>query len=142
MIDCIEARTEHILPILANLREQERRTIVKLGLKPFDMLTKLIEDGDYPSFTGRVDEVPACMFGVAQLTGLGEPRLWLLTTPMVDQHQVTFLRISRTFCQEARKVFGPLVGMADCEFKKSIAWLKWLGFKPIQQGEYIVMRLE
>jgi hypothetical protein len=139
MIQYREARMEDGLAILRNLRSQERKTIDKLGLDPVAVLAKALAN-QFPSFTVFVDGVPAAIFGGHSETLVGECRLWMLTTPLIEAHQIPLLRASRKFVQWMFNNYGPVVGMVDSEFEKSRRWLRWLGFKEVQDGEYIVMR--
>jgi hypothetical protein len=139
MIAVREATLEDGLFVLANLREQEKRTILKLGIDAEEVLRNALEN-DYPSFVIDVAGRPAVVCGASSDTMLGEPRLWMLTTPIIENHQITFLRTSRRYVQWMRKTYGPIIGMVDCDFEKSRQWLRWIGFKEIQSGEYIVMR--
>lgn len=139
MIQFVDATIAHGEAILVNLREQEKRTIKKLRIDARTVLGDALEN-EFPSFTLLVDGEPAAIFGGCASTMLGEARLWMLTTPLILKHQVPLLRASRTFVKWMREHYGPVIGMVDSEFDKSKRWLQWIGFKEIQQGEYIVMR--
>lgn len=139
MIKFVEATLEHGHAVLANLREQERKTIEKLCLDAPALLAKALDNG-FPAFTLLIDDVPAAIFGGASATMLGEPRLWMLTTPLILEHQIPLLRASRAYVRWMYNQYGPVVGMVDAEFQKSKRWLQWIGFKEVQQGDYIVMR--
>jgi hypothetical protein len=139
MIQYREARMEDGLAILANLRPQEQKTIDKLKLDAVATLAKALAN-QFPSFTVFVDGVPAAIFGGHSETLVGECRLWMLTTPLIEAHQIPLLRASRKYVQWMFDNYGPVVGMVDSEFDKSRRWLRWIGFKEVQDGEYIVMR--
>lgn len=128
-----------IRPILENLREQEKKTIAKLGIDPYTLLDELISSQS-PSFVALVDGVPSCIWGLTFVTLIGEARLWMLTTSMIEQHKIFFLRKSKLFVQWARANYGPILGAVDCDFDESRKWLNWIGFKEIHQGPYIFMR--
>lgn len=139
MIQFVRAEMRHGLAVLDNLREQERRTIEKLQVHAPSLLEKALAN-EFPCFTLLIDDVPAAIFGGYSESMLGESRLWMLTTPLILQHQIPLLRASRAFVHWMREHYGPVIGMVDREFEKSKRWLLWIGFKEIQQGEYIVMR--
>lgn len=141
MIQFVKATMRHGDAVLANLREQERRTIDKLRINAPTLLQTAI-DNPFPSFTLLIDGTPAAIFGGHSETLLGEARLWMLTTPLILQHQVPLLRASRHFVQWMRAEYGPVIGMVDSEFEKSKRWLLWIGFREVQQGDYIVMRYD
>jgi hypothetical protein len=64
----------------------------------------------------------------------------MLTTPLIEAHQVALLRASKRFVQWMAAHYGPVVGLVDNEFEISKNWLRWIGFKEVQAGEYVVMR--
>lgn len=139
MIDFREATDEAGAVILRNLRGQEKRTLERLGIDASKVLAEAIRN-EFPSFVCWVDGEPAAIFGGHSETLLGECRLWMLTTPLIEEHQVPLLRASRRFVQWMARAYGPVVGMVDSEFEVSRRWLRWIGFKEVQDGEYIVMR--
>ena len=139
MIRYRKATIEDGLRILRNLRAQEQKTIEKLGIDPVATL-ELALANQFPSFTVFVDDEPAAIFGGHSETLIGECRLWMLTTPLIERHQIPLLRASRQYVQWMFRNYGPVIGMVDSEFEKSRNWLRWIGFKEIQDGDYIVMR--
>lgn len=139
MISFEKATLEDGVRILANLRQQEARTIEKLQLNAMDLLARALRN-EFPSFVCMVDDEPAAIFGGHSETMLGECRLWMLTTPLIEAHQVPLLRASKRFVEWMARAYGPVVGMVDSEFEKSRDWLRWIGFKEVQVGDYIVMR--
>lgn len=139
MISFQEATIDDGIHILSNLRFHEARTIEKLQLDAVDLLDRALRN-EFPSFVCMVDGEPAAIFGGHSETLLGECRLWMLTTPLIEAHQVPLLRASKRFVEWMARAYGPVVGMVDSEFKKSRDWLRWIGFKEVHDGEYIVMR--
>ena len=139
MIEFRHATFEEGLFILDNLREQEQKTLTKLRINAPEVLARAIQN-EFPSFVCLVDGEPAAIFGGHSETLLGECRLWMLTTPLIERHQVPLLRASKKFVKWMAAHYGPVVGMVDSEFEKSRNWLRWLGFKEVHDGEYIVMR--
>lgn len=139
MISFREATLDDGITIISNLRFHERRTLEKLGLNAVELLDKAIRN-EFPSFVCFVDDEPAAIFGGHSETLLGECRLWMLTTPLIEKHQVPLLRASKRFVKWMFVHYGPVVGMVDSEFEASRNWLRWLGFEEVHDGEYIVMR--
>lgn len=139
MISFKEATLDDGITILSNLRFHEARTIEKLQLDAVGLLDKALRN-EFPSFVCLVDGEPAAIFGGHSETLLGETRLWMLTTPLIEKHQVPLLRASKRFVQWMARTYGPVVGMVDSEFEASRNWLRWIGFKEVQDGDYIVMR--
>lgn len=139
MISFQQATLDDGIAILANLRFHEARTIEKLQLDAVTLLDKAIRN-EFPSYVCMVDGEPAAIFGGHSETMLGECRLWMLTTPLIEAHQVPLLRASKRFVQWMFASYGPVVGMVDSEFEKSRDWLRWIGFKEVHDGEFIIMR--
>lgn len=139
MISFREATYADAEHVLANARGPQQRTIEKLGIDAVQLLRKAI-DNEYPSFAAFVDGQPAAVFGGASNTFLGETRLWMLTTSLVETHKIPLLRYSRRFVRSMFSAYGPVIGMCDVDFPESRAWLRWIGFKEIAEGDYIVMR--
>lgn len=139
MIHFQKATLEDGVRILANLRFHEARTIEKLQLDAVGLLAQALRN-EFPSFVCVVDGEPAAIFGGHSETMLGECRLWMLTTPLIERHQVPLLRASKRFVEWMARAYGPVVGMVDSEFEKSRDWLRWIGFKEVHDGDYIVMR--
>lgn len=134
-----EAKIEDGLVILENLRGQEKRTIKKLQIDAVALLSRALSNS-YPSFTCIIDDEPAAIFGGHSETELGEVRLWMLTTPLIERHPIPLLRFSRNFVRSMYKHYGPIVGMVDTEFEISHNWLQWIGFRRVRAGEFEVMR--
>lgn len=118
---------DDIQEVLPHIREQEATTIARMGLDPEALLRRAL--GPY-AFAGVVDSRVAALWGIA-FEGVGSfPRLWLVTTPLIEGHRVQFLRESRKFVQWASAQFGILEGCLDVTNEVSRHWLEWLGFRP------------
>lgn len=139
MISFQEATLDAGIQILSNLRFHEARTIEKLQLDAVNLLDRALRN-EFPSFVCLVDGEPAAIFGGHSETLLGETRLWMLTTPLIEKHQVPLLRASKRFVEWMARNYGPVVGMVDSEFEASRNWLRWIGFKEVADSDYIVMR--
>jgi hypothetical protein len=126
------------LAILADLRRQQCRSLEKLELNAEKLLKKALDGGS--ATTVLIDDRPAAMFGVIQETMLGLPKIWLITTPLIEREPISFLRWSRRFTKALYAAHGTLVGVVDSEFGTSRAWLRWCGFVEHRQGDFIVMR--
>lgn len=125
------------LDILADLREQQCRSLRKLQIDPVLLLVKALES---PAVTVLVDDRPAAMYGVVSETLLGLTKIWVISTPLIELEPIAFLRNSRRILREFHASYGTLIGMVDREFERSCAWLKWCGFVEYRLGDFIVMR--
>lgn len=80
-------------------------------------------------YTGLVDGVPVCVFGVSPasaLTGKGCP--WMVATPGLEPVARRFALASRGVLEEMLAVFPVLINFVDNRNVKAIRWLGWLGF--------------
>jgi len=139
MIQFKKATIADGIEVLSNLRFHEQRTLDKLQINAPELLRYAIRN-EFPSFVCLVDKRPAAIFGGHSETLLGECRLWMLTTPLIEEHQVSLLRASKKFVKWMFEKYGPVIGMVDSEFEVSRNWLRWIGFKEVHDGEYVVMR--
>lgn len=85
------------------------------------------------TWTVRFDGEPACVYGVAvhpagtELAPVGVA--WLLTTPVVDRHPVTFFRYSKMITKDLAKRYGILMNYVDARYARSLEWARRLGFQ-------------
>jgi hypothetical protein len=70
------------------------------------------------------------MFGVARLSLLTRNgAVWMLGSDKIDEFPITFLRHNKEYIQDMAEGYDLLVNYVDSRNKKSIRWLKWLGFE-------------
>lgn len=92
-------------------------------------------------WSGLVDDVPVCMFGVAPLTLLGGTGIvWMLGTAGVQDHARAFLRRNKTFIIQMMQRFYRLENWVDARNTLSIRWLRWLGFVIEEAAPYGIER--
>ena len=120
-----------IQEVLPHVRTQEAATIDRLGLDPELLLRKAL--GPF-AFAGILDGRVACLWGITFDGGIAAfPRLWLVTTPLIEDHKLEFARESRRFVRWASQSFGILEGCVDATNETSFRWLRWLGFRPDEE---------
>lgn len=95
------------------------------------------------SWTGLVDALPVCVFGVIAdpvNPDVGHP--WLLGTEDIKRVTTRFLKQSRLMVAEMSARYPILTCMVDERNALHIRWLKWLGFREISRTpEYGVGKL-
>lgn len=102
---------------------------VRSGLNPQDVPEFSVRRSPH-AWAGMVNDDIACLFGIASESALSVSGMpWLLTTSLIYQHKMAFLRRSRPFICEALNLYPVLEGFVDPRHKLSVLWLKWLGFK-------------
>ncbi len=70
-----------------------------------------------------------CIWGVGKLSYLSKEGIpWMLTSHLVDEHYRKFLKEGPRLVKDMQKEAVILTNMIDARNKKSIRWIKWLGF--------------
>tara|TARA_R110000868_G_scaffold84149_3_gene237376 strand:+ start:133 stop:552 length:420 start_codon:yes stop_codon:yes gene_type:complete len=81
-------------------------------------------------FVGMADGKIAVIWGVLTpsiTSGVGI--VWAMTTKVTDEHPFVFVRHSRIAMEQIRKDYSELVAYVAADYKRSIRWLRWLGFE-------------
>jgi hypothetical protein len=129
-ISVVPATLEHAAYIASRMRKADMEEVaVSSGRGPFTALRESLKSSAQ-AFTGMVEDVPVCMFGVGVLDilgGVGSP--WLLGTDLVEKNAMAFLRRSKVYVRQMTDTFPYLYNYVDARNTLSIKWLKWLGFE-------------
>lgn len=126
--EIIKAELRHIPHIVSNIRPEDEQEL----WDSYVLFPKEALEGSYANssqaWTGTVDGLPICMFGIAGggTSKIGHP--WLIGTRAIDQHATRFLRLNREFFPVMIKGFDRLENYVAATNGKAIEWLKWLGF--------------
>lgn len=81
-----------------------------------------------PGYAILKDGQVEVVFGATgSANGAGVP--WLLATPEVERHPITFLRASRGFIDEMKERYNRLENWVHVQNKLSMRWLRWAGFE-------------
>jgi len=59
---------------------------------------------------------------------VGEYKVWLLTAKETDEHPLVLARQSKRILESLLEMCPRLSGYVNAEYKRSIRWLRWLGF--------------
>lgn len=90
------------------------------------------------AWTGLIDGIPVCMFGVVQTDKIGRSgRPWMIGTDLLSRYEVVFLRRCREQVETMQMCFDSLENVVDARNVRAIKWLRWLGFsfsKPEPMG--------
>lgn len=126
--------------IWPKVREQERITAERLSRTPESVLFRAICQD--LAFAAEINRELVCLWGIHFDHAIGMlPKVWLVTSDLVERHYITFLREGLRFIAWAQSEYGQLEGMVDIDNEVSRRWLEWLGFRPVEdQGQYIRMR--
>ena len=89
------------------------------------------------AWTGYLNGIPCCMFGVAPVEGSSEiGACWMTGTALVERHPRAFLEGSRLAFREMLKLRPTLINYVDARHKKALHWLRWLGAEIAEAEPY------
>lgn len=95
---------------------------------PYEALKHSLYHTDRPQ-TGLYDGRVICIWGIGKMSYLSKEGIpWMLTSNLVNKHYREFLRRGLKCLIDIKKEAVILVNMVDARNKRSIRWLKWLGF--------------
>lgn len=113
--------------IADNLRGDDRREVLAAsGRDPKGVL----EDGMLDSVECRVFEIDGDLcgiYGVARTPQENLGLIWMVCTPAVERHALTFLRHSRSEMQSFHLHYPVLFNYVDARNELHVKWLKWVG---------------
>ena len=124
--EIIRAAPEHIVAIAPRVREADARELASLLLSPERALRTSLRTA-LAAWTGIVDGVPVCMFGVSP-GEMTEGRPWMIGTADLDAVAVIFLRRCRLQVARMLQIRPVLVNYVSADNARAIEWLAWLGF--------------
>ena len=123
------AQREDVDELIANLREADRQELLAGDGDPAAAVVRSVRDSTW-ALALRVDGKLACIFGVAPLDGLlgrrGSP--WMLGTPVIDRNPRVLIDMSPAYLDTMLGQYPHLINRVDARNRRSIRWLKWLGF--------------
>lgn len=89
------------------------------------------------TLTALFDGEPACVFGVNPGGLLSQgARPWMVSTPLLEQHPMAFLRRSRRVVAGWASRYTTLANHVDARNTLAVAWLAWLGFEIAEPEPY------
>lgn len=136
----VPAAHEHIEPIAAHVREADREELWAASCSTPDKVMERALAVSNQAWTGLLDGVPVCMFGVAPVSALSDVgRPWMVGTDHLDAHAPVFLRRCRGVVKAMLQQFPTLENYVDQRNARAVEWLRWLGFTfgtPEPMGPY------
>lgn len=144
----VRATNDHANELADNLREADARELGALGVTPSEALVESVQSSSHAwAWLGDDGRVIA-MFGVAPVSILSDTAIvWLLGSPSVDRHAVTFMRICRAYLDYISPTYPRLINYVDARYVRAVAWLRRLGFEvadaePLGPNGVLFHRLE
>ncbi len=126
--------------ICANPRAADVREMQAQGKEFEEALRESVELSDLLG-VGELDGVPVCIFGLAMgsyISGLGVP--WMLAAEGLDRADFAFARRCLAVVRAMRARYPRLVNVVDARSRRTIAWLRWVGFhihqEPVRVNGY------
>lgn len=138
----VPATLEHVERMAPHMRDCDRREIwASSRQRPEDSLRHGVLSST-EAWTGLIDDEIACLFGVVPQSLMGgSGYVWMLATPLIEQHQILFLRRCRPVVKRMMSNFTYLHNYVDERNTSAIRWLQWLGFTMGEPEPYGVMQL-
>jgi len=128
-VEVVRYSHEHTAPLIAGLREIDRRELYMLTrLQAADALAITLM-GSVAAWCAHEDGRVICAFGInrrSTLSNVGVP--WLVGTDLVETHARRFARQSRDYLDRFSRVFPQMENFCLEENRVTVRWLKWLGF--------------
>jgi hypothetical protein len=119
----------HVSHVAANARLADVDELAAgWGCTPQQGLARCVR-GAARAWTGLVDGVPVCVFGVSPwslVTGEGAP--WMVATDGLHRVERPFLRLSRPVVDAMQRTCPRLTNWVDNRNVRAQRWLTWLGF--------------
>lgn len=144
-INIIPSTQEHAEIVSANVRPEDAEELWATSYsRPEDVLSRALEYSEY-ALTGFIDDVPVCIWGVVSdslLFNDGTP--WMVGTHDLnnDRMAIAFLRHCRVPIMVMAEKYDKLENYVDARNKRSIKWLKYMGFTVEKDSEpYGVLRM-
>lgn len=135
----VPASSLHIPAIVENMRAEDIEELALLGLTPLYAVENSFEYAK-AAWTGLVDGVPVCMFGVSPSDSPLKGRPWMMGTKLLEAHAMIFLRRCRPQVLMMLRLYPFLENFVSVDNKRAIEWLRWLGFsfRESDQAQFII----
>lgn len=128
-VSIVKAEPAHIPWLAANVRPGDQEEFSANYRDAFSVMVEGLQVSTV-AWTGMVDDVPICMFGVAPVGFLfpDHGRPWMVGTCMLDDFALLFLRRCRHQVEKMQRLYPVLVNCVAVSNVRAIQWLTWLGF--------------
>ena len=141
-VEIVPAEVSHVQAMAGRYRPADIRELQDSAqVTPEEAIRIGIEVSD-ESWTGLIDGIPVCCFGVARLHGLvdtGAP--WMVGTNEIETFAPAFIRGCRPVVKGFLNRYSTLLNFVDVRNEKAIRWAKWLGFRFFDPAPYGVKNL-
>jgi len=127
--EIVKAEEWHIKPIAERMRAADKKELLAYGYTPEASMKNSL-NGAVGAWTGLIDGVPVCMFGVNPTSALTPHRgvPWMMGTESLDRHAILFLKRCKPQVEMMQAHFQLLENWIAEDNTVAVSWLKWLGF--------------
>lgn len=138
----VTAQYWHISFIASAVRDADRAELYAIGCySPKSALVMSLATSKY-AWTGLVDDVPVCMFGVTPSSVLSDcGRPWMIGTDRLEAHATIFLNRCKRVVKIMLDAYPRLENYVDERNTKAIKWLQWLKFSFDEPAPYGALQL-
>lgn len=139
-VDIRQAKIDDVLAVANNMRWQDIAELQAMrgeDVSVSDTLFSAVRRSSH-CWAAVKDDAVLAVFGIAPvslLDGLGAP--WLLATPNAERFAGALVKQGREYISIMQRIYPRMVNFVDARNRKSIRWLKWLGFTihdPVPMG--------
>lgn len=124
----VPAEVKHLTAMAGRLRAEDARELEDTyGENPYFVLGQSYA-ASVLCWAAVVDGETIAMFGVTPRGPAGQGRPWMIGTKDLDRHRFKFSKGCAAVVQEMLDTFPSLENVVDCRNRKTVRWLKWLGF--------------
>ena len=127
-IECVNHKTKYYAPLAAAMRgDDKREAIAALGMGGASALymSMYCSQEVYVAVDNETD-APLCAFGVCRANEINA--IWFIASERIEQHKRELLTLSRKILGILVDKYGKLENMVDIRSRKSVRFIKWLGF--------------
>jgi len=125
----VKVEEEHIISLAFYMQQEDRDNAWAIGHLSPEQAIRHSVGVSIESETWLADDKTMVISGVSRGTFLSPYAcVWMLGTRHLRQYPVTFLKGSREWVERMLEEYEHLVNYVDARNKRSLRWLKWLGF--------------
>lgn len=145
MLEFRVAMSSDMANLAPRLRAGDAAECIAAGFSPLEALEISVGNSHEAWAVQKGDRVIA-MWGYTANGLFGDAEVWLLTSPEVEAHKLTFVRENNLFLAHVLEYHGSATCYVHAEYTRAIRWLAWLGFQTagkvsINGAEFIEMRI-
>ncbi|MEA4834961.1 MAG: hypothetical protein VB133_07500 [Anaeromusa sp.] len=129
-------KTKYFAALAASMRNDDRQeALAMLGMSGAPALY-LSMYCSQEMYIAEMDDVPLCAWGVCRTNGIN--LIWFIASQEIEQHKRELLTLTRPRFEALLQKYGRLENFVDARSKKSLRFIRWLGFtinlEPVAAG--------